>query len=142
MHLLLCLWVEDDLTLAYDGHQIGAKCQLNLATKIVNQDPLGCKMTHRNAISILTSTLLLSSCAVFVTNDDFGKSWQGQPIDKLQRQWGNPAEVVRSSDGTSEVRYEIFHGGCTYYFTTDAAGKIVGYRYEVNGLGGSCKPIG
>lgn len=76
-----------------------------------------------------------------MTNDDFGKSWQGKPIEQLQRQWKMPGQVVRDSAGTTEYRFDIFQGSCSYYFTTDAGGKIIGYRYEVHGFG-TCKPIG
>jgi hypothetical protein len=76
-----------------------------------------------------------------VTNADFGESWQGKSLDRLKHQWGNPQSEVANRDGTSEVRYELFRGGCTYWFTTNASGTIVAYHYKVNGLG-TCKPVG
>jgi hypothetical protein len=91
-------------------------------------------------VTAVIATVLSASCSLFTTNDDFGESWKGAPIERLQRAWGTPAETVRNNDGTSELRYDLFKGTCTYYFTTDAAGKIIAYRWKTNG--GSCKPIG
>jgi len=99
------------------------------------------KQLRRRSFIMLIAGVPLWGCALFVTEDFFGKSWQGQPIDNLRRQWGAPAEVIKNADGTTEVRYEIFNGRCTYYFNTDPTGKIVGYHYRSSGWGG-CKPIG
>ena len=83
---------------------------------------------------------LLASCTLFTSNDEFGLSWSGKPVDQLKQSWGQPAEQSRHTDGSSEVRYDLAEIRCTYWFTVDNAGKIVSYRYAV-GQWGSCKPM-
>jgi hypothetical protein len=98
------------------------------------------KITLLTVIALLTS-ILLFGCSLFVTEEFFGKSWKGHSIVELEEAWGEPAEVIENLDGTKEVRYELFHGKCTYYFITDSADNITGYRYRSSGWG-ACKPIG
>jgi hypothetical protein len=54
---------------------------------------------------------------------------------------GVPQGESLLDNGGTELQYDLFKGGCTYWFFTDASGKIVTYRYRVNRLG-TCKPIG
>lgn len=82
-----------------------------------------------------------SGCSLFVTNAAYGGSWTGKALDQLKRQWGSPSEESVLENGGREVRYELFNGGCTYWFSANDSGKIVAYRYKVNGWG-TCKPIG
>lgn len=98
------------------------------------------KITLVTAITFLIS-ILLFGCSLFVTEEFFGKNWQGHSIDELKEAWGEPAGMIENSDGTNEFRYELFHGNCTYNFTTDLDGMIIGYHYRSSGWG-ACKPIG
>jgi len=83
---------------------------------------------------------LLASCTLFTSNDEFGLSWSGKPVDQLKQSWGQPADQQKHSDGSSEIRYDLAELRCTYWFTVDKAGKIVSYRYAI-GQWGSCKPM-
>ena len=89
----------------------------------------------------LCTIALLSGCSLVSSDQDFGESWTGQPIESLKRQWGAPSGETSNADGGSDVRYEIPKWGCTYWFTSDASGKIVRYRYKVEPFG-TCKPVG
>jgi|GEM_PF-1517652 len=86
------------------------------------------------------ASVWLSGCSVFVSNDEFGLSWSGEPLAQLKQAWGQPAEEKIQVDGSTELRYDMKEARCTYWFTADKAGKIVAYRYEV-GQWGSCKPV-
>jgi len=91
-------------------------------------------------VSGMCASVRLSGCCVFVSNDEFGLSWSGEPLAQLKQAWGQPAEEKIQVDGSTELRYDMKEARCTYWFTADKAGKIVAYRYEV-GQWGSCKPV-
>jgi len=98
-------------------------------------------MSIHAQMTLIAMAAAISGCSLFVTNEAFGQSWKDHQVEQLKHQWGNPQAESSNTDGSSELRYELFNGGCTYWFTTDASGKIVSYRYKVNGWG-TCKPIG
>ena len=95
----------------------------------------------RFVLALILGAAALTACSIFASNDTFGESWKGEQIERLERQWKQQGAMTSNLDGTKEYRFDIFHGGCTYYFTTDPTGKIIAYRYDARGWG-ACKPIG
>ena len=95
----------------------------------------------RFVLALILGAAALAACSLFVGNDYFGEAWKGHQIDELQSQWKQQGAMSSNLNGTNEYRFDIFHGGCTYYFTTDSTGKIIAYRYDARGWG-ACKPIG
>lgn len=93
----------------------------------------------RWCLALVCMAVVLSGCVLFATQDDHGKAWTGETGEKLKKLWGQPQGQETLPNGFTEIRYELQRMNCTYWFTLDEAGKIVGYRYKVGTLG-TCKP--
>ena len=113
--------------------------------KLKTQDPISrwlC-LTDRGLRGITAgcgATVLLVGCVMFTSNDDFGVSWSDKQLSHLTRVWGPPSAQDTKADGSVEVRYDMERARCTYWFTANPEGRIVGYRYRV-GDWGTCKPV-
>lgn len=87
-------------------------------------------------ISVLMWT---AGCAHFVSWDDLGRSWVGEPIEKIIDSWGNPDQV--SSQGSGEIIYKYrlrsINEYCIHYWVVNEAGIIKDFYHE-----GYCRPIG
>ena len=65
-------------------------------------------------VSGMCASVWLSGCGVFVSNDEFGLSWSGEPLAQLKQAWGQPAEEKIQVDGSTELRYDMKEARCTY----------------------------
>jgi hypothetical protein len=111
---------------------------LELGLKVISVIPLS-KLVLR--LCCVLPLLLLSSCILFASEDDFGKSWKDHSREELKKAWGEPTESKLLEDGRTEVQYGAPGEDCIYYFIVQRDGKIVDYRYDSRAFW-ACKPNG